>query len=112
MEQQFERWQALNEEAMKRVAAWRKTHPRATLAEIERAVDEAMADLRAQMVGDVAVESEAVRAGSATCAQCQQPLRSAGTHERALDTTQNRRVRLRREYGRCPACGAGLFPPG
>jgi uncharacterized protein with PIN domain len=111
MEHEFERWQAMQLEASKQVAAWRRAHPRATFAEIERAVDEALADLRTQMLGDVAVQTEAAQARSRCCAQCHTPLRSAGSHERSLDTTQNRRVRVRREYGRCPACGAGLFPP-
>ena len=46
------------------------------------------------------------------CAECGQLLESQGKQERTVMTHGGKAVRLRRDYARCPACGAGLFPPG
>jgi hypothetical protein len=43
------RWRPVSEEIMARIEAWRLQHPKATLQEIEAAVDERLAELRAHM---------------------------------------------------------------
>ena len=52
-------WKNLSEEALSGVKEWREAHPKATFAEIERAVDERLTRLRARMLQDLAQESEA-----------------------------------------------------
>jgi predicted RNA-binding Zn-ribbon protein involved in translation (DUF1610 family) len=99
------------------LSAWRREHPRATLAEIERALDERLSKVRAELLTDLAMASEAAaiagKPGSErpTCPECQQALVSRGQMSRTLLTTHDREVRLKRAYGRCPACGLELFPP-
>jgi predicted RNA-binding Zn-ribbon protein involved in translation (DUF1610 family) len=99
------------------MAAWRREHPRATLTEIERAVDERLGTLRVQMLEETAVASGAAafagvpEAERPRCPDCGQALVSRGRAERELLTSGGREIRLRRSYGRCPSCGVGLFPP-
>lgn len=107
----------LAEEALLGMRAWRAAHPRATLKEIEAEVDARLARLRAQVVQDAAQASPAAdfRGAAARdrppCPACGAPLRAAGQHRRRLVTSQEQLVELERTYGRCPACGAGVFPP-
>lgn len=107
-----QRWAHLAEEAFTGVAAWRSQHPTATFREIEAAVDERLAAVRARLLEDAALASTATTVTGCACPQCGQPLRPAGRHRRQLLTTQEQQVTLERQYGQCPACGAGLFPPG
>ena len=94
-------------------------HPRATLKEIEVALDERLGRLRARMLEDAALASAAAEwegAGAGerpVCAQCGQVLEGRGVSGvRHLQTQGGREIVLRREYGECSACGAELFPPG
>lgn len=101
---------------MNGMADWRKQHPKATLREIEKALDERMLKLRAQVLEDAAqlsemrvwTESEAV----ALCPDCQQALEFRMRGKRELQTHGGHSIRLEREYGICPKCGQGFFPPG
>jgi hypothetical protein len=99
------------------MAQWRREHPRATLTEIELALDERLGSLRTRMLEDTALASEAARFASTpsaerpTCPGCGKALESRGEHERRLMTSGGRDIRLRRGYGVCPGCGLGLFPP-
>jgi predicted RNA-binding Zn-ribbon protein involved in translation (DUF1610 family) len=100
------------------LAAWRKEHPRATLAEIEQALDEQVSKVRADLLAELAMSSEAAVVAAKPeserpqCPECQHALISRGQAERTLTTTHNRAVRLKRAYAYCPACGLTLFPPG
>ena len=97
---------------MEELIRWREAHPLATFAEIERELDERLADARAQMLGDLAVKTPARKATGAVCPECGKAMRSDGSRTRAIRTRQGRRVRLAREYAICPGCGAGLLPHG
>jgi RNase P subunit RPR2 len=111
-------WHALTEEVISGVAAWRVQHPAATLREIEQAVDERLAGMRARLVEDAVLRSKQadLAALPATerpvCAQCGTVLEARGKRTRRLTTRHNREVRLERSYAVCPTCGGGLFPPG
>src|SRR5262245_32510460 len=104
-------WQRLAEEAWAGVADWRAQHPRATLRDIEDAVDERLADLRARLVQDVALASARADPGTSgerpRCPACGAPMRLEGTRARRLRTRHDREVDLTRAYARCPACGTG-----
>lgn len=99
------------------MAQWRREHPRATLTEIEDALDERLSAMRTQMVVDTVMTSPAASFAGATgtarpqCPRCGERLVSRGQAERTLTTTCGRDIRLRRSYGRCPGCGLELFPP-
>ena len=99
------------------MAQWRREHPRATLTEIEDALDERLAAVRAQMLVDTAVASQAASFAGVPpterprCPGCDARLVSQGPSERTLATTRGQELRLRRSYGYCPGCGLALFPP-
>lgn len=106
------RWAALAEEAFTGVAEWRAQHPTATFREIEAAVDERLAAVRARMLQDAALASAATELEGSACPACGQQLKNGGKRSRSLLTTHNKQIRLERRYGICPECGSGLFPPG
>ena len=111
-------WRALSDEVLTGMKEWRLHHPRATLSEIEAALDERLARLRARMLEDAALASAAAdwdAAQGATppvCPQCGAPLKARGGHPRQLQTHGGQSLSLQREYGVCPVCQTGLFPPG
>ncbi len=95
------------------VAAWRQAHPQATWAELEAAVDAQLGPLRAHVLGDTAVASDAtdLDQGRATCPACGARVVRAGRHRRTLRCEGEVPLVLERSYARCPACGTGLSPP-
>jgi hypothetical protein len=97
---------------------WRQQHPRATLTEIEAALDERLARLRSRLLEDAALASAAADLGALPpeerprCPQCGQAMRLRGPEARHLTTTYEQPLTLRRHDAVCPACDAALFPPG
>jgi RNase P subunit RPR2 len=112
-----QRWRELAEEVITGITEWRQAHPRATLAEIESALDERLDRLRARMLEDAAQASAATawseRPASERpkCPTCGTPLVSRGKARRRLATQGGEGLTLERTYGVCPVCQAGLFPP-
>ena len=110
-------WRELSEEVMSGMKDWRLQHPKATWAEIERALDERLARLRARMLQDTALASGAgdwtaePESDRPVCPECGQVLTSQGSQSRQLQTQGRQEIALERKYGVCPACGTGLFPP-
>ncbi|MDP9472223.1 MAG: hypothetical protein M3Q71_16415 [Chloroflexota bacterium] len=98
------------------VAAWQAQHPTATLREIETAVDEHLAGVRARLVQDVALASRATdpvgHGERPACPECGEPMVFDGRRRRRLTTAHDQTITLTRGHARCPACRAGLFPPG
>ena len=111
-------WGELADGMLLEVKEWRERHPKATLREIEEAVDRLMAKARAQLIQDVALASGARKLGlegegnRPRCPQCGEGLQSRGEGVRVLCTSQDQTIELRRGRGVCPACGTGIFPPG
>lgn len=109
------RWRALGEEAFTGMAEWRTQHPQATFREIEAAVDERLARVRARMLEDAALLSAAteVQQGSERprCPACGEAMVAHGRSSRRLVTNHDQAITLTRQRAVCPACGAGLFPP-
>jgi uncharacterized protein with PIN domain len=112
------RWQPLSHQVIHTMREWRRQHPRATLKEIETALDEQLARLRAQMLQDTALTSPSADLPSMSeterprCPQCDTLLTAQGTETRQLVTEHDQTLELSRSYATCPECGAGLFPPG
>lgn len=109
-------WQELAGEVLSGFRAWREAHPTATLSEIERALDERWARARARLVEDAAMMSAAADLGRGAprpvCPACGARMHADGREVRRLATSGDQTLTLRRSRARCPACGAGLFPPG
>lgn len=111
-----QQWQELSVEVTQEVAEWRKQHPKATLREIERELDKRLARLRAKMLEGAALLSERREwsegaEGAPTCPECGQALKGRSREERQLQTEGEEIIRLERQYGVCPKCGQGFFPP-
>lgn len=96
---------------------WRQQHPTATLREMEEAMDERLAKLRAGMLEELihmspqADWSQQDRESRPRGEQCGEELVKRGQSSRRLQTTGGEQIRLERTYGTCPTCGQGLFPP-
>ncbi len=52
------RWRILEDEAITGMADWRVQHPKATMTEIEAAIDERLGRMRAGMLEDAALASQ------------------------------------------------------
>lgn len=97
---------------------WRHQHPKAPLQEIEEAVDERQAQVRAGVLEEVIQRSPQAHGGQQeqserpTCEPCGQGLQRRGTQRRTWQTSGGQEITIERESGTCPACGHGLFPPG
>ena len=111
-------WASLSDDILSGVYEWRIQHPKATLTQLEVAIDERLARLRTKMLQDAALATPAADWRDAPpeerplCPDCQTPLQPRGSQPRTLQTHGGRDLVLVRDYGVCPACQAGLFPPG
>jgi YgiT-type zinc finger domain-containing protein len=110
------RWNGLSAEIISGIAEWRQQHPRATFREIEDEVDKRLAVLRVRMLSDAAISSTQAewegRSPRVVCPSCGTKLEKKGKKKRKLETRGGQEVELEREYGVCPKCGQGIFPPG
>lgn len=112
------RWDTLSEEVQREMKAWRVQHPRATLSEMETALDERLDRQRACMLEDMALASEVADLSllppeeRPTCPQCGAPLCPRGKAERHLQTEGDQEITLKRSYAVCPICKVGFFPSG
>ena len=111
------RWHTWSEEVITGMKEWRIQHPKATFQEIERALDERLARLRARMLEDAALVSRAAdfseerESERPVCRQCGTPLEPRGQETRELVTHYDHTLNLKRSYGVCPKCQVGIFPP-
>lgn len=112
------RWAGAAGSVWSGMSAWRAEHPKATFSEIEEALDAQLNQLRARILGDLAVASAVADASAMSadersiCDQCGVTRQARGQSERRLLTQGGAEVRLRRSYTTCPQCGDGSFPPG
>lgn len=112
------KWDELAAEVLSGMKEWRLSHPKATLRQIEQALDERLAKMRARMLQDAALASAAADIQAAqeaerpACPACGARLEGRGTAVRRLTTQHDQTLDLARSYGVCPQCGAGFFPPG
>lgn len=112
------KWEKLAEEVLSGMKEWRVQHPRATLSEMEIALDERLNRMRARMLEDMALASrvanlkEADAEARPTCPHCGGPLASRGKGKRSIQTNGGEDITLKRSYAVCPKCKVGFFPPG
>ena len=109
-------WNGMGEEIISGMAEWRQQHPKATFREIEEEVDKRLSILRVRMLSDAAMRSAQAEwqegGGEVVCPTCGTRLEKKGKKKRRLSTRGGQEVELEREYGVCPKCGQGIFPPG
>jgi YgiT-type zinc finger domain-containing protein len=110
------RWRGISEEIIVGMTEWRQQNPKATFRAIEEELDRRLAELRVRMLADLAVGSanaEWENGGKRpVCPNCGAELEAKGKKGRKLQTRGGREVEIEREYGICPKCGQGIFPPG
>ena len=112
------RWHELSDEVITGMKEWRIQHPRATFQEIETALDERLARLRARMLEDAALASRAADLSAASeaerpgCPRCGTRMEPRGQPSRDLLTHHDQTLQLKRSYAVCPKCQFGFFPPG
>jgi uncharacterized protein with PIN domain len=98
------------------LAEWRQQHPRATLKEIEAELDRPLERFRARLLEEAVSLSEMREwkkgKDGPRCPDCGDLLEKRGKRKRSLQTNGGAEVGLEREYGVCPKCGQGFFPPG
>ena len=109
-------WNGMSEEIISGMAEWRQQHPKATFREIEAEVDQRLSVLRVRMLTDAAMSSAQAEweegSREVVCPTCGARLEKKGKKKRRLQTRGGQEVELEREYGICPQCGQGIFPPG
>ena len=111
------KWRESSEEVVSGVAEWREQHPKATLQEIEAALDERLGRLRARMLEDAALASQATDLRDTAmvdrprCPKCGAAMKHQSWEKRDLLTHHGQTVTLNRSYALCPTCGEALFPP-
>ena len=91
---------------------WRRANPKATLTEIEEAVEVELAQLRKQIVEEIVQEERAELPEHPDCPECGQQMVKNGRRQRKLKSKEGQTVQLDRQQWRCLSCGATLFPPG
>jgi tRNA(Ile2) C34 agmatinyltransferase TiaS len=112
-------WRATSEAVAVELSAWREAHPKATLAEIEAVVYEAMQQLQARALGHMVQTSAAVDLAAQPaeerprCPSCGGRQEPRGRQRRTIrPARQKAALEVERSYTVCATCGAGLFPPG
>ena len=111
-----EEWLDEARQALNQLDTFNTAHPHATWGQIEAAVDGALAGLRRELIAEsVAGHALADFRGAAerpVCPHCGTALQANGQHRKGVRTQGDQVVEIARTYGRCPACGVRLFPPG
>ena len=111
-------WQAVGDNLLREMREWRLGNPKATLSEMESAMDKPLAQFRAKLLQDMALASENADlsrvppAERPICPQCGATMGPRGKQERRLQTQGSAELVLNRSYAVCPTCKTGLFPPG
>lgn len=100
------------DELAEKLKAWRQANPKATLTEIEEAVEAALARLRNEWVAELAEVGEESETEAPPCPQCGQAMVRNGRRKRRLKSKEGQMLQLERQQWRCLGCGTTLFPPG
>lgn len=117
MEVPFANWGALAEAVRAEMAAWRASHPKATLAEIETALDSCMYRARAQMLTDIAQASPLADLATLPteqrplCPDCGRPLQARGAKTRQGANRGRVRSGPHPLRSRLPCLPSRAFPP-
>ncbi len=102
---------AVLDEVQTTLRAWAAAHPEATLYDMEVATERQVARVRAALVGDLVARVGATPTRP-PCPSCGTPLQHVGTQARTVVLPHDEALTVQGPRYRCPACGAGFFPPG
>lgn len=91
---------------------WRQENPKATLTEIEEAVEGELARVRKQLVERMVEGGKETEQEVPSCARCGQKMVKNGRKKRKLKGKEGETLAFKRQQWRCLGCGATLFPPG
>ncbi len=100
------------DEVVAKLKAWRKANPKATLTEIEEAVEAELAKIRNEWVAELAQIDEESQQETPKCPQCGAAMVKNGRRKRRLKSKEGQTLELERQQWRCLGCGTTLFPPG
>jgi tRNA(Ile2) C34 agmatinyltransferase TiaS len=116
MSEKGERWRELQDKINAAIEEWRREHPEATLTEIEEVVDWRMAEMRRQMVEDLAHEGRTrdlkrlAKEERPPCPRCGHPAAANGKKQRRLKTFHGQVIELERDQAYCIHCEVTFFP--
>jgi tRNA(Ile2) C34 agmatinyltransferase TiaS len=116
--EQREKWEKLQAKINAAVAEWRLEHPEATLTEIETVVDVRLAEVRRQMVEDLAQQGRNADLEQLTleerprCPHCGRTVVANGKGRRKLKTDYGQTIELERHQAYCTHCEVTFFPSG
>lgn len=102
----------MRDEVAARLRAWRQANPRATLTEIEEAVEVELAKIRNEWVAELAQAGEGSEGEVPCCSQCGRAMVKNGRRKRRLKSKEGKTLELERQQWRCLECGTTFFPPG
>jgi transposase-like protein len=102
----------VSDELAAKLKAWRQANPRATLTEIEEAVEAELAKVRKELVTELAQAGEESEGEAPHCPRCGQEMVRNGRRKRRLKSKEGQTLQLERQQWRCLECGTTLFPPG
>lgn len=118
MSEMQEKWDDLFGRIAETVERWRQEHPEATLTEIEEAVGGRIAEVRTQMVEDLAHQGRTAdlkrvpKEARPRCPQCGEPVIANGKQKRRLITDYEQHIDLERSKAYCTHCQVSFFPSG
>ena len=95
---------------LKNIEQWKKNHPKATMYEIEQAVEQELDKLRQGLIEQLATEKKE-EVAETKCPECGAKMMKNGTKKRRLKGKGNQEVELEREQLKCQKCGLTFFPP-
>ena len=99
------------EKAGKAIEEWQTENPKATLSEMERAVDTEMNKLRSQIMKRLVEEQERQEEEEQLCPNCGRKMGKNGRRKRQLKTKGDERIEFERQQFHCSGCGMTHFPP-
>lgn len=100
----------MRDEVRQALTAWHATHPAATFAEIEVAVEEQIRTVRAQLLEEYA--GATWHEEHPACPRCGDTMVPRRRASRTVIAQGEEAVHLDRSQVACPSCGEVLFPPG
>lgn len=100
----------LLDEVRRTLASWQATHPRATFAEMEAAVEIQLRQVRARLLEEHA--GAAYRDEHPACPRCGGTMVPDRRATRTVITQGDEAVPVDRVHVSCPICEIGIFPPG
>ncbi|MDH3360533.1 MAG: hypothetical protein OEL55_06640 [Desulfobulbaceae bacterium] len=104
--------QELADELSRKMRQWQQANPKATLTDIEKAVEAELAQLRKRLVEEMVQEKGVGMQTAPECGQCGGKMVKNGRRQRTLQSKEGEAIHLDRQQWRCLSCGATLFPPG